>query len=186
MKKLLLCVFLTATILKTQALTLTLTAVSFDTSTAVLPGSDQWADVKFVSGSYTGSDRLKIYIQYKSINGSYSGQLVKLFDTAFYPFFFSLPDNIDGSKRINFKMPAAAVSREFIINVNLAPSTFYGIWEMGIPSAIINHTSVAKTTVSLEYFDFSGRLLDYPNGLCIRKSMYKDGSMESKQVFILQ
>lgn len=110
------------------ALQLSITQTSFDTTATVEPGSAQWADVKFVAGPYTGSDRLQIYIQYKNATGFYNGTLVKCFDTAFYPFYFNLSAKPDGTRKINFNLPVPALSREFIINVNLAPSTLVIIY----------------------------------------------------------
>jgi len=187
MKKIIItaCLFmLTASAFSLQ---LAITATSFDTSATVEPGSAQWANIKFVAGPYVGSDRLQIFIQYKDANGFYNGQLVKCFDTAFYPFYFNLPENTDLTRRVNFNLPATALGRAFKIMVNLAPTTFYGIFNYTpIISSIKNNINRNQPVKEVQYFNFAGQPLSEPDGLCIRKTIYEDESFESKQVFIVK
>lgn len=169
------------------SLQLAITAASFDTSSYVLPGSQQWVDVKFVAGPYTNSDRLQIYIKYNDPAGYYNGPLVKCYDTIFNPFYFNLAQNTDGTRRVSFRLPATAIGREFKINVNLAPTTFYGIFNYTpIISGIRNNINRNLPVKEIQYFNYAGQPLAEPSGLCIRKTIYEDESFESKQVFILK
>lgn len=187
MKKIIItaCLFLlTASAFSLQ---LAIKATSFDTSATVEPGSAQWADIKFVAGPYTGSDRLQIYIQYKDASGFYNGPLVKCFDTAFYPFYFNLPENADTTRRVNFNLPATALGRAFKITVNLAPTIFYGIFNYTpITTGIRNNINRNQPVKEVQYFNFAGQPIAEPSGLCIRKTIYEDESFESKQIFIVK
>ena len=166
------------------SLQLAITKTSFDTSSVVELGSAQWADIKFVAGPYIGSDRLKIYIQYKDATGYYNGQLVKCFDTAFYPFYFNLAQNADETRRVYFNLPPVAQGRNFNVTVNLAPTTFYGIFNYVVFTGIRNNKNTPIKEV--QYYNFSGQPIAEPSGLCIRKTIYEDESFESKQVFIVK
>lgn len=187
MKKIIIsaCLFLLTT--SAFSLQLAIKATSFDTSATVEPGSAQWADIKFVAGPYTGSDRLQIYIQYKDASGFYNGPLVKCFDTAFYPFYFNLPENADTTRRVNFNLPATALCRAFKITVNLAPTTFYGIFNYtSITTGIRNNINRNQPVKEVQYFNFAGQPIAEPSGRCIRKTIYEDESFESKQIFIVK
>ena len=185
MKKLILSIALLFAI-NAYSLQLSIVATSFDTSQTIQTGSQQWADIKVVSGSYTGSDKLQIYIQYK-LDGSnyYQGPLVKVFDTVFYPFYLNLPQNTDASRKVNFTMPATALYRNFIIYVNLAPSTFYGIFNMGsIISGIKTNINRNQTVKERLYYSISGQQLENPSGICIEQTIYEDGTFDSKKIFV--
>lgn len=188
MKKIILIFSLLFAASSAFSLTLSITAASFDTSAMVEPGSAQWTDIKFVAGPYTGSDRLQIYIQYKDASGFYNGAMVKCFDTAFYPFYFNLPANGDDTRRVNFNLPATATGRNFKIMVNLAPTTFYGIFNYSVLSGIKTNTINRNQPIKeIRYYTINGQeLAEQPEGLHIKQTIYEDDSFESKQIFVVK
>lgn len=173
-----------------KAINLGLTGCSFDTSATIEPGSAQWVDVKLMSGGYLGTDRVKIYIQYKDANGYYNGTLVKVHDTLFYPYVFNLPANPDNSRRVHFTMPDTALGRNFIINVNLAPSIYYGIFNytpaIEVPTSIRNNKTPQNIPVKeIRYYNLLGAEIPEPSGKYIRKTVYEDDSFSSQLMMVI-
>ena len=181
MKKTILSLFMLITTSIAFSINLKITATSFDSSTTIQYGSTQWIDVLLVDGNYTVSDRVKVYIQFKQ-NGNYNGQLVKVYDTLYLPYVFNLPSNSDSSKRIYITMPNNSTSKEFKINVNLAPSNFYGVFDMLIVTGIKSNKNTLEIK-EVHYFNLLGIEIAEPNGIFIKQTIFEDGTFESKQIF---
>lgn len=184
MKNLFLTICLIITRSMAFSLQLALTATSFDSTVAILPGSAQTADVQFVAGPYVGSDRLQIYIQYQDNSGFFNGALYKCFDTAFYPFYFNLPQNTNGTRTVHFNMPQAPTNRAFRITANLAPTTFYGVFNLSVILGIRQNTA-SREIKEINYFTINGQQLsEQPIGFFIKQTIFEDGTFESKQIFV--
>ena len=182
------------------ALNLRIVNASFAATDTVPFSSVQYVDVQFVSGSYVPSDRLKLYIEHVNDNGSLSN-LRLIYSAKFDSLWLPMPLNQDGiSKRIVFTMPADYIAGKFKINVNLAPSTYFGIFPAAadttsdtttnpvdttsIPTSIRNN--ITKTEiVSVTYYNMQGSEIPAPDGLYIRRTMYSDGSFDAKRIQII-
>lgn len=200
MKKLLLILMVFAAG-SAAALNLRIVNASFTATDTVPFSSVQYVDVQFVSGSYVPSDRLKLYIEHVNDNGSLSN-LRLIYSAKFDSLWLPMPLNADGiSKRIVFTMPADYIAGKFKINVNLAPSTYFGIFPAAadttsdtttnpvdttnIPTSIRNNTTKTQI-VSVEYYGMNGIQLAEPKDLYIRRTIYSDGSFESRKIQIIE
>lgn len=158
------------------ALNFTITNPSFDQINEVCPGTIQHFDIS-VTGSYSSSDHLKIYIKHKLSGGGTSNTQV-IFDTTFFNYFFNLPVNPDGSRTVYFNLPDTYISGDFMININLTPSHADGILCSNAISIKENKLIFNDELISM--IDIYGKTVTEKKGLIIL--IYKSGKRE--KIFI--
>lgn len=134
---------------------------SFNQVDSIDLGTQQYVDAT-MTGSYTSSDKLQIYIQHVNPNGS-EVNLLKLLDEVLWTYYLSLPLNTDGvSRRIYFNMPSSYLSGKFSINISLTPSRAIGlIKNPSVVSGIFDHFKFNQK-VEIKYYCEQGIEIEKP------------------------
>jgi hypothetical protein len=152
MKKYFIIICISLLPLTAKALNFTIVNGSFDETISVAQGSEQYVDVT-ISGSYTSSSTLRVFISHE--NGTSSGSnLLELLNEQFSTYYFSLPENPDGSRRITFNLPTNYITGTFFITVNLTTSKRFGILD-DMPTAILSKTE-ALNKYNTSFYTLTG------------------------------
>lgn len=181
MKKIIITTLLLISVSVASALQLQIVRASFDSSTAITPGSTQWVDIIIVS-SGNSSDSVKLWIQYTE-NGFNYGLPEVVFKERYWYEFRDRPAFPDSSRRVTFNLPISPIKPKFKIQVNLAPTIAFGVFNI-ITSVSSNYTE--RQIHSVDYITLNGQKLQEPQGYCLRRVTYTDGSSTCSQVIVLQ
>lgn len=149
-----------------KAVSLQIVNASFNESTTISRGSQQWIDVKVTGGTYTSSTRLRVFINHVD-NVGVKSNMQELLNEQYYTYFLNIPLNPDGeSRRVYFNMPSTYDDGKFSIDVNLNPTTTFGTLESLISG--INDPNYTENN-KVYYFTLTGIPVENPTqGFYIR------------------
>jgi hypothetical protein len=166
MKKIILFLFVLYTGFNVKAVSLQIVGASFDESAEISRGTQQWIDVKVTGGTWTSSTRLRLFINHIN-NVGVASNMQELLNEQFSTYFLNIPLNLDGeSRRVYFNMPINYDDGKFSIDVNLNPTTTYGVLE-SIVTGINDPNYIENITVY--YFSLAGIAIENPiQGFYIR------------------
>lgn len=132
---------------------------SFDTLNPVQKGQQVWVDYKLVYGGYTSSTKSRIFIVYDNDPSN----PIEIYNQNYYSVVMPLPQNPDGSRRINVTLPSNPSSNNFYLTT-LGLKKMYG--KFATVSGVDDPDYSDDTPV--EYYNLSGIRVNNPsNGVFI-------------------